>query len=185
MTETQFAYEETLETSALNEDTLQRLSRLAASAKNAASEVASLEAALEAAKKQLTDLTEREIPSIMDEVGMADFRLSNGTRITVREEVRASIPAARKDEAIAWLDQHDLSGMVKRTFTIAFNRDEETWANKFEADLRKRKKEVRLKKEYKVEPMTLKAWASSSLKEGLDVPADLFGVFIQRRAKID
>lgn len=166
-------------------DTLTRLSRFAQEARDRAAEIARLEESLKAATESYNRIVERDIPDLMDEVGVSDFRLSDGTRITIKEDIRASIPAARRNEAVSWFDDHGLSGMVKRTFTISFGRDEESWANKFEADLRKRKREVNLKKEYKVEPMTLKAWVKTALENGQDLDPELFGIFRQRKAKVD
>lgn len=173
------------DTTALDADKLNLLARLAQEGLDTQAQIADLEAKLKVANENLSRITERAIPTIMDEIGMSDFRLTNGRRITVTDKVRASIPVARKLEAVAWLDEHDLSGMIKRTITISFNRDEEKWANRVEADLRKRKAELRLNKEYKVEPPTLTAWATRTLKEGGEIDPELFGIFVQRRAKIE
>lgn len=173
------------EPTAPSADSLKRLAKLAADAKLATDRVALLEVRLKEETAALKAITEREIPDIMEEIGLTDFRLTDGTRIQIKEDIRCSVSADRRIAVKEYFDEHGLSGMVKRAISIEFNAGEEKWANKFEADLRKRKHEVRTKIDYIVHPSTLKAWVTRALEESKEIPLDLFGVFRQRRAKVD
>lgn len=166
-------------------DTLRRLADLAAQAKARELAVANLEAKLKEEKQALSALVERDIPTIMDEIGMSDFRIKDGTRILVKDVVRASISADRQEAAKEWFDANGLAGIVKRRFIISFNRDQTALVNKFAADLRKRKVPLAVSIENKVEPMTLKALVTRRLEAGEEVPMELLGVFVQRVAKIE
>lgn len=166
-------------------DRLAQLSSLASVAVTQQREIDDLEEKLKQAKQRLAGVVEKDIPTLMDEIEMAEYVLSSGERITVHDELRTSISAANNDAAMDWLDEAGDGGMIKRTLTISFNRDETAWANKFEADLRRRKKPVRVERKLKVEPPTLKAYIKGALEQGRELPTDLFNIFIQRKAKID
>ena len=147
-------------------------------------EVAKLQAALQAKQDELKNIQERVLPELMIELGVESLKTPGGLTVELAESIHASIPKTLQDQAFAWLDEHGESGMVKRTFEVKFNRDEEAWANKFQADLAKRKKPVRAEIKRKVEPPTLRSWVKNKLREGEDIPLDLFGVFRRKVAKV-
>ena len=166
------------------EGQLAKLSTLADQQAGAAVEVAALEAQLATAKDKLRGISERELPELMDTLGMEEFKTSSGLKISIKEIIRASIPKARKDEAFTWLDEHGHASIVKRSFAVSFGRDEEKWARKFATDLRRRKRELSVEDIKKVESATLRAFVTNQLEDGADIPLELFGVFRQRVAKI-
>ena len=165
-------------------DKLERLTKLANTARDQARSVEELEEQLKVASRKLASLVEFEIPQLMDELGVPFLGLEDGSRVDVKEDIRASISADRRMAAVEWLDAHGLSGMVKRIFEIKFTREQEKEVRKFEADLRKRKNPLTVDRIYKVEPMTLKAWATRTLEAGGEIDLALFGIHRQRRAKI-
>jgi hypothetical protein len=166
------------------EGQLAQLSILADRQADAEHAVARLTADLAKANDQLRSICEHELPALMDELGMQDFTTTSGLKVTVRETIRASIPKDRKEAAFDWLDEHGHSSLVKRMFAVSFGRDEEKWARKFAADLRRRKRELSVDDIKKVESSTLRAFVKNQLEEGLELPLELFGVFRQRRSKI-
>lgn len=169
----------------VGEDKLSQLSDLAKQQVTLEHELLQAEAAVDKAKERIRIISEVSIPLLMEEVGMSEFSTKDGIKVRVAEDIRASIPKARQGEAVVWLDQHGFAGLVKRKFTILFGKDEESWANKFEADLRKRKRELNVGRDATVHPQTLKAWVKEQLECGTDLPLDLFGVFRQRVAKVE
>lgn len=161
---------------------LAMLSGLASDLNAAELEQAKLELQLEAAKKKVTDLSERQIPELMDSLGLKTFTTTSGFKIDVKRTIRASIPAARKDEAMKWLDDNGHSGLIKRSVLVAFDRSQEKEAHKLEAQLSKKFENV--KTDLKVEPSTLRSFLGEQLEAGVAVPLDLFGAWEQRTAKI-
>lgn len=147
-------------------------------------EVAELQQKLEQAQRELRDIAEVRMPELMDELGMSNFTTTGGYKISIEQQISASIPKAKADEAFDWLDKNEYGGMVKREFAVSFGRDQEAWARKFAADLKKRKQPLNVSVRKKVEPMTLKKFVTDQLMEGNDIPLDLFGVFTRRVAKI-
>lgn len=166
------------------EGQLAELSKLADQQAEAEAEVKRLEADLVKAKERHRTISEQELPALMDQLGMEEFKTRSGFTIKVNEIIRASIPKARAEEAFEWLDEHGHASIVKRSFTVSFGRDEERWARKFATDLRRRKRELNVADGKKVESSTLRAFVKNQLEEGVDIPMELFGVYRQRIAKI-
>ncbi len=164
---------------------LARLAGLAHDQKLAEARVARLQQELQEAQDALMLIAERQLPELMMELRMKDFTTEDGIKIEIKESIHTSIPKAKADQAFEWLEKHGQSGMIKRKFEIAFNRDEEAWANKFRADLAKRKKPVHAKIERKVEPATLKAYVTRQLEAGVDIPQELFGVHRRKLATVE
>jgi hypothetical protein len=158
------------------------LSQLATQLNAAELEAAKLEEQLAAAKAQVTDLAERQIPELMDGLGLKTFTTTSGFRVDVKRTIRASIPAAKKDEAMRWLDDNGHSGLIKRSVLVAFDREQEKDARKLEQQLGKKFENV--KTELKVEPSTLRAFIGEQLALGAEMPLELFGAWEQRIAKI-
>lgn len=148
-------------------------------------EVERLEGELKAAQQRVRHLSEHELPRLMEDVGLgASCSLPGGVEVKVNEVLRGSIPKAKEDLAYKWLEENNSGKLIKREFVISFGKDEEAWANKFAADLAKRKKPLQSKVKRTVHPQTLLAALKEWLKEGKAVPLDVFGVFRQRVASV-
>ena len=166
------------------EGQLAELSKLADQQADAEREVARLGTELAKATDVLRSISEQELPTLMDKLGMEKFKTTSGLEIDIKETIRASIPKARAEEAYNWLDENGHAAIIKRMFAVSFGRDEEKWARKFAADLRRRKRELAVADIKKVESSTLRAFVKGQLEDGIDLPMELFGVFRQRVAKI-
>lgn len=164
-------------------DVIEQLTTMADEAARLENAMLDLTSQLEVKKRRHGHLTEKLIPELMDQHAIKLIQLACGI-LEVKQVIRASIPNDRYEEGIQWFDDSGNSGLVKREFTISFTRDEEKWANKFHADLKKRKLPLHMKMERWIEPQTLKKFVTTKLEEGEDIPTDLLGVFRQRIAKI-
>lgn len=180
-TKTPSGYEQFRESTASNSD-LSRLSQLADQLNAAELSVAKLDEQLNAARARVQDLAERQIPELMDQLGMESFKTRNGFKIDVKRTVRASVPEARREEAWKWLDKNGHSGIIKRTVLVAFTREQEKEAKALQRELGKEFENV--KTDLKVEPSTLRAFIAEQLAAGASIPMDLFGAWVQRIAKI-
>ena len=166
-------------------DKLRVLVRLAEKQRDIETSIAQVEERLSKLRDELKEISERKLPEAMDDLKFEEFKTSSGLKIKINERIRASIPASRMDEAVHWLDQHGHDKLVKRQFVILFNKDEESWANKFQADLNKRKRQVNCTQKKDIHNRTLVSFVSNELKEGHDLPLDLFGVFRQRVSSVE
>lgn len=154
------------------------------------------EAALAALNREHKQLCEVDIPNAMTEAATASFELAtnDGTWIVAAaEQVVASIPKDRTEEAHGWLEGHKHGDLIKHVITLKFGKGIEQLKlfRKFRADLAKRKVFIPHDVVEKVEYQTLGAWVremrSSAAEEGCDpdqaVPVDLFGIFKIRTTK--
>lgn len=166
-------------------DKLAELSNLATKLAEAETVVVTKERELAAAQEVVRELSEKTIPEMMDALEMKEFTTRGGLSISIKEAIRASIPEARKSEAIIWLDTNGYGSLVKRKFVVAFGKDEERWADKFARDLAQRKRQLKVDQDKSVHPKTLASFVKEQLENGAYVPEALFGVFRQRYAKIE
>ena len=157
-----------------------QISQTAVELKDAQALVAALEDQLKEAKANVVHLGERVLPELMDSADMSSFTTKEGIVVSVNERIRASIPAKSQVEALAWLIDNGEDGVIKRQFTIEFGRDDHKWAEKFERDMKQRKKPLPCKRKSSVHPQTLAKTISDKLAAGVDVPMETFGAFRQR-----
>lgn len=154
--------------------TLHEIQQLAVALLLAQRSVEGIEDELKQAKERVRMLAEESIPSAMQEIGLTEFKLDTGEKVTVKADVYASIPAARKTEAFEWLDAHGFGSLIKTGVSVQFGRGEMDNASELYDDLMLKGMTPELKQD--VNAQTLKAWLREQLEEGLpDLPLDLFG----------
>jgi hypothetical protein len=159
-----------------------QLDTLVMQLEQAEQDVTVAEAALKQAQERHRDICERQIPELMDEMGLVEFKNRNGLHVKIERKIRASIPAALRPAAYAWLENNGFGGMLKRTVSVAFNREEQDAARLLVGELEG--KFAGVKEDCKVEPSTLSAFVREQLEQGSELPLELFGVFEQRIAKV-
>lgn len=145
-------------------------------------ELARIEEALEAKKKELNEVRDKELPSLMAEVQMAEFKLDNGYKVTVKDEVYCSMPED-PEPGFAWLREKGFEAIIKNFVSVAFGKGEDEVAKKAIQTLA----DLGLQPEIKtsVHPSTLKAFIKEQMGKGVLVPLDLFGAYSVTRAKIE
>lgn len=140
-------------------------------------------AAVAAAKEALLRTRREDLPELMREVGLSSVRLESGETVTVTDDVSAAIPAAMRERAFQWLEEHGFGGLIKTELTIQYGRDErETALADAEriAELTGRAPSVG----QTVHTQTLRAFIREQMEKGNTVPFDLFGVHPYSEAKI-
>jgi hypothetical protein len=176
------AYEGFRQESTFDPEELKTLRKLALAQVKAEHEVAAAEEALKQAKIALADIAEKQLPELMDSIGLESFTTEEGFKIEVKRTIRASVPVANRPKAYNWLEEHGHGGMIKRTLVVGFDRDQRVEAAELRHQLEKKYDNV--KEDQKVEPSTLRAFIAERLAEGEEIPLQLFGAFEQRKAKI-
>ncbi|MGD9212946.1 MAG: hypothetical protein PVI90_19330 [Desulfobacteraceae bacterium] len=163
------------------------LNKLITDLEVAEEEVEQLEAQLKEAKEKRDRIKEGEIPDYMtEEMGLEKFTDSQGREIEIVGKVYASI-GSRKAAAFRWLNDHGFGHLIKRGVVITFNKEDGEKAQKLVEELTKRQDEVccsGIKQDLSVAPATLTSFVNEQLKDGKDIPMDIFGVFEKRFVKI-
>lgn len=167
---------------AVGSDALAVISQLSVDLRIASRDVSEIEDALKAAKELQSQIAEHDLPEAMAAVGMGEVKLSDGTKVTVKDDIYARISAENATEAHAWLNENGHGNLIKREFKIAFGRDQEEWAEKFETNLTSQ--EVAYDRKQAVHSSTLKSFVKGQLEEGVEIPEDVFGVFRKTVAKL-
>lgn len=135
------------------------------------------------AQSTVNSIAEQQIPELMDRLGLSSFETKSGVKLSVKDVIRTSIPKARRQEAYTWLDEHGQGDLIKHNVTVSFGRAEGKEASKLIKELDSQG--LLVKDDQKVEPSTLKKFVGDRLKEGAQIPMDLFGASQFRKAKIE
>ncbi len=124
------------------------------------------------------ELTENEMPSLMDEIGVSSITLNNGQTVRIDSSLHCGIPASRKEEAHEWLRQNGHGDIIKNEINIKFGKSEDNMVG----EIQEVAERLGLKFDRKeaVHAMTLKAFTKEQMRQGAQLPLDLFGVFIKR-----
>lgn len=145
--------------------------------------VAELEELLDQEKKAFRQVSEVEIPNFMDGMN-GTTELPDGRKVMISDTVRASLPKDRADEGAEWLASNNSGSLVKKKFTIEFNKNQEEKAAEFEEKLRSIPNCPVYTREQSVHHSTLTSWARKKLEAGEQIPMELFGVHVAKKTKI-
>ena len=143
---------------------------------------AAKEEELKKLKNDMDVLSGEVIPTMMTEMNISKFSLSDGAGVEVKPVYGASIPKAKQEEAVNWLRSHGLGDLIKNEVTVSFGRNEDNKAAEYAVLAQGHGYQPTQK--LKVEPMTLKALVRERIEKGDDMPTDLFNVFAGSRTKI-
>ncbi|KKN53714.1 hypothetical protein LCGC14_0599690 [marine sediment metagenome] len=167
------------------EEAFAKLNELVKLLTKAEADVAQAQQDLKDAQARLRQVDEFDIPGHMDTLGLKEFINRAGIKIEAKTTVYASI-GNRKVQAYAWLIANKHSGLIKRQIVVAFDtqRGEDAEALKKELLEREDLHAAGVKQEMKVEAASLTAFVRKQLKEGHEIPADIFGIYDKRSTKI-
>ena len=141
-----------------------------------------IEENLKSKNDEIRMLSEQEIPNLMQEAGVSEFKLADGSSVSIKPFYAAKIPVSKTDEAFQWLTGNGYGDLIKNTVSLNFGKSEDNLANSLVEDLKSKGHNVSQKK--KVEPQTLKAFVKEAIQNGQNVPMDLFGVYISNKTTI-
>ena len=88
------------ELTSVDDEGLSKVGRLATAQLRLQERVEQLEVDLKQAKRDLRDVQEDQLPALMMEYGIKEFKLADGTEITVRNFYSAKIPKDKEPEAV-------------------------------------------------------------------------------------
>ena len=141
-----------------------------------------IEENLKSKNDEIRMLSEQEIPNLMQEAGVSEFKLADGSSVSIKPFYAAKIPVSKTDEAFQWLTGNGYGDLIKNTVSLNFGKSEDNLANSLVEDLKSKGHNVSQKK--KVEPQTLKAFVKEAIQNGQNVPMDLFGIYISNKTTI-
>ena len=147
-------------------------------------EVAELEDKLKAKKEERDDISSRVIPELLQEQGLSEIKLADGSKVSVKKEFRATLPKddLTREAAYQWLRDQNLGDIIKNNVTVSFGKGEDNKANQL-VDLAVANGFTPQQKS-DVAWNTLTALYEERVKAGLDMPSDVFSLWIKDETKI-
>ena len=142
-------------------------------------------------EKKLKELSKRRevissevIPNLLSEQGLASLKLFDGSTVEVSKKYSCTMKAdpVLKEKAHEWLRQNNLGDIIKNNVSVSFGTGEDNKAEEFLGLASKSGYEP--EQSQKVEPSTLRALFRERVQNGLDMPSDIFNLFIKDETKI-
>ena len=147
-------------------------------------EIAALEEQLKTKKAEADDIGSRVIPELLAEQGLSEIKLADGSKVSVKKEYRCTLPKdeARRAQCYKWLRDQGLGDIIKNNVSVTFGKGEDD----------KAKSLIDLAVANGYEPSqksdvawnTLTALYEERVKAGLDMPSDVFHLWIKDKTKI-
>ncbi len=162
--------------------TLQLLARLAVESKELEAEIQLRSTELEELNAKQAKLLRNRIPEIMKELGMEEFKLTDGSKVGVSEVVQCGISKANEPAAFSWLETNNFDGIIKTKVGVDFGKGKAEDAKKAVEALEAVGLAPTMARG--VHPATLKSFVKERLEKGDNIPMDTFGVFLYTMAKI-
>lgn len=142
-----------------------------------------LESETKAVNSRLTILLQKLLPEAMAAVGMGDFSLADGSKISVKDFVSGTLnKSPDKDKALEWIESNGGESLIKTEVKMAFGKGEDNRAKNAVGMLTEQGYEVESDKT--VHPQTLASFAREKMAAGDDIPLEKLGLFAGRHAKI-
>lgn len=169
----------------ITNEQMEMIARLAQRQRDIENYITKLDSNRDIAVANLRKIQEVELPAAMAEVGMSEFKLLDGTKITIKNEVYCSIPKEgdARFRAFSWLRENDLDGVIKNIISLQFGKGEDDAAVEAVQVLRAQGYEPQ--QDMNVHPQTLKALIKEQLNKGVAVPLDAFGAYTVNKSKIE
>ena len=166
----------------VTDDALKSVQSIAVAMQTTQQKVFQLEEDLKREKENLRKLSDEDLPSKLQEIGIVNFELEDGSIVQVKENVSAHIKEDNRVAAYEWLRDNGLDDIIKNTVVCTFGRKEDDKASDFFSFAKKEGFEP--EQNSNIHPSTLKAFAKDRIAQGEEIPMDLFGIWIGQRATI-
>lgn len=174
---TAFSYDDAdMAPSQSSEQQLGKLALLAQQQVELENERDDIQQELKRAEERLSLVRDSLLPDLMEELGLSNFKTSNGLKIDVKKTITASAGGKKDPERFrkvcAWLKANGHGGLVKRTIGLFFGVGEEDVANEFTAAIAdvSEKFGKTIMDEAEIHAMTLSSFVREQLELGVDIP---------------
>ncbi len=162
---------------------LERLVSLSNSMTQKERRVEELEEELRTAKQELRDIQEEQIPDVMMELGVSEVTLTDGRKLTIKEDLHAKIADKNRQEAHAWMVEHGYGDIIKNQVVVNVETGNQESLNSLLGILNNNAYEDYSLKN-NIHFQTLKKFVKENIEAGVDIPLNLFGVFMSKKAQI-
>lgn len=144
-------------------------------------EVFELEESLKRKKETLSRQSSEIVPNMMIELGISEFKLDNGYKVSVRDDYVAKLPA-EDWRAFEWLRQNGLDGIIKSQITVNYGKGEDEMAKRLMDWMSEQG--IPAMQKTTIHPQTLKAFVKERISQGRDLPLEFFGAQVLKKTVI-
>ena len=147
-------------------------------------EIAAIEEQLKKKKEEQDHISSKVIPELLAEQGLSEIKLADGSKVSVKQEFRCTLPKdeTKRAQAYEWLRNEKLGDIIKNNVFVTFGKGEDNKAQQL----------LDLAAENGFEPQqksdvawaTLTALFRERIESGLDMPSDVFSTWIKDKTKI-
>jgi hypothetical protein len=137
---------------------------------------------LKALEKQYRAVVEGDLVTAFEAAGVESFTTADGIGIEVKEELYASIPKKNKPQCAAWLVSHGQAHILSCDLVLQYSRGDRESATALAKELAERGLKPAVKED--MNTASVKTLLKEMRSEGADVPLNLFGAYVLKRAKI-
>lgn len=166
---------------AVSENTIERLTGLANAATELREKIDQMAFDLAEEQEKLVKIVRVQIPNIMAELNMKEFKMTDGRTVSVDPKLNASIPEQMRPTAYRWLEEHNYDGIIKTKVHSEFGKGEMEDAIKAREALQEAGFMASLDRN--IHPATLKSFVKERLEAGDKLP-DAFSIFEYSEASI-
>lgn len=129
---------------------------------------------------RLQSILEKEIPEVMNGIGLTSFTTEGGLEVNLVEKVRASMPENKKPVGFAWLRENGYGSIIDNSLTV--EDVEHVDAKSISTILEQMGCDYKIKEG--VHHSRLNSFVSGLMEDGIELPEDGFTIFIQPIVKI-
>ena len=166
----------------LDQQDLTTVSGMCTAILNKEDEIAALEQRLKDEKKALLKMTDEDLPTMLQEIGLSSMKLDDGSEVTVKPTYGATILVENKQAAFQWLRENGYGDLVKNTVTCTFGMGEDEKAAAFAREAQA--KGYAPEQKENVHPQTQRAFVKERMESGDEFPTELFGAWTGFKAII-
>ncbi|ABL96815.1 hypothetical protein BcepF1.084 [Burkholderia phage BcepF1] len=171
------------EKSVAPEDAMKRITDLATLAGHLEVQIAEDKQHLGEKEERLNRILMVTIPGILEELQMADFSLTDGTKVEVKPDLKVSVTEANRPRVFAWMKSKGFGGLIKSKLSMDFGQGEGESLKEVMDGLKEMGYTPSVSED--VHHATMKAFVKEQLEKGnSELPTKEFGVFEFKKAKI-
>lgn len=145
-------------------------------------EVINTEENLKDLKKKLAEISRGQLPAALQKFNLTEFKLTDDSVVTIKEEIHAGISDENRDAAMRWLEETGHDDIIKNAVSLSFGKGQDGEVRQLLDTLNAKGYSYENKRG--VHPMTLKAFVKRQLEDGENIPLETFSVFVEKVAKI-
>lgn len=169
--------------------TLNEVKALAERQSVLAQELEALESQVVAKKEELRQVAEEKLPTMLIEIGLPSLTLADGSVITVRDNIYASIDDSNRVAAHKWVRDHGFGDLIKNTVSVVFGKGEDDDAKLLMSNIEVLASNGTIKfgtldQKEQIHNSTLRAFVKERLKSGSPFPGETFKLFEGKVAEL-